>query len=77
MDTSVSNHQLWLCGRSTGGNAVDPFAVQACTAGPKASPASRRSPSEVDGELFAIRPDEQGGTDYTWLSGPNNGYGSV
>lgn len=30
---------------------------------------------EVDGELFALRPDEHGGTDYTWLTGPNNGYG--
>ena len=30
---------------------------------------------EVDGEVFAIRPDKQGGTDYTWLSGPNPGYG--
>lgn len=30
---------------------------------------------EVDGELFALRPDRQGGTHYTWLSGPNPGYG--
>ena len=30
---------------------------------------------EVDGELFALRPDQHGGTDYTWLSGPNPGYG--
>ncbi|MGC5033300.1 hypothetical protein [Micromonospora sp. DT229] len=30
---------------------------------------------EVDGEIFALRPDEGGGTDYTWLSGPNPGYG--
>jgi hypothetical protein len=30
---------------------------------------------EVDGELFVLRPDEYGGTDYTWLSGPNPGYG--
>ena len=30
---------------------------------------------EVDGELFALRTDKQGGTDYTWLSGPNTGYG--
>lgn len=30
---------------------------------------------DVDGEVFAIRPDKQGGTDYTWLSGPNPGYG--
>jgi hypothetical protein len=30
---------------------------------------------EVDGEMFALRPNEFGGTDYTWLSGPNRGYG--
>ncbi|MEU6021360.1 hypothetical protein [Micromonospora sp. NPDC047134] len=30
---------------------------------------------EVDGELFALRPDSGGGTHYTWLSGPNPGYG--
>ncbi|MGH8824544.1 MAG: hypothetical protein ACRDVN_08710 [Jiangellaceae bacterium] len=30
---------------------------------------------EVDGEVFALRPDTYGGTDYTWLSGPNTGYG--
>lgn len=30
---------------------------------------------EVDGEVFALRPDQQGGTDYTWVSGPNPGYG--
>ena len=30
---------------------------------------------EVDGEAFAMRPDEQGGTAYTWLNGPNPGYG--
>jgi hypothetical protein len=29
---------------------------------------------EVDGELFADRPNEFGGTDYSWLSGPNPGY---
>ena len=26
---------------------------------------------EVDGEVFALRSDRQGGTHYTWLSGPN------
>ncbi len=30
---------------------------------------------EVDGEMFAVRANEFGGTDYTWLSGPNPGYG--
>lgn len=30
---------------------------------------------EVDGEMFVLRSNEFGGTDYTWLSGPNPGYG--
>ncbi len=30
---------------------------------------------EVDGEVFELRPDEYGGTSYTWLTGPNQGYG--
>ena len=29
----------------------------------------------VDGELFALSPNDFGGTDYAWLSGPNPGYG--
>ncbi|GAA3240512.1 hypothetical protein ACFO1B_08705 [Dactylosporangium siamense] len=29
----------------------------------------------VDGESFALSPNEFGGTDYAWLSGPNPGYG--
>jgi hypothetical protein len=30
---------------------------------------------DVDGEMFALSPNESGGADYTWLSGPNPGYG--
>lgn len=30
---------------------------------------------DVDGELFAVGPDGRGGTSYTWLNGPNPGYG--
>jgi hypothetical protein len=30
---------------------------------------------EVDGELFALRAADGGGTTYDWLSGPNRGYG--
>ena len=30
---------------------------------------------EVHGEMFAVRPNEFGGADYTWLTGPNPGYG--
>lgn len=28
-----------------------------------------------DGETFELRPEQSGGTHYTWLSGPNQGYG--
>ena len=28
-----------------------------------------------DGETFELRPARSGGTHYTWLSGPNEGYG--
>jgi hypothetical protein len=30
---------------------------------------------ECDGEIFELRPDEFGGTHYTWASGQNPGYG--
>lgn len=30
---------------------------------------------DVDGERFAIRRGEFGGTDYDWITGPNKGYG--
>lgn len=30
---------------------------------------------EVDGEVFELRPDGSGGTHYSWISGPNPGYG--
>ena len=36
------------------------------------APAMRLS---CDGEYFELRPDSSGGTHYTWLSGPNAGYG--
>ena len=39
---------------------------------------SRRSPVlftvEVDGERFAIRRSVDGGTDYAWLTGPDQGW---
>jgi len=43
--------------------------------GTEDSPAEASFTLELDGELFAIRPAEYGGTDYTWLSRPNEGYG--
>jgi hypothetical protein len=48
---------------------------------PGLAPATEEPPDtpsltvEVDGETFALRPNTFGGTDYTWLSGPNPGYG--
>jgi hypothetical protein len=30
---------------------------------------------EVDGEVFELRPDGFGGTQYDWISGPNENYG--
>jgi hypothetical protein len=30
---------------------------------------------ECNGEIFELRPDKFGGTHYTWLGGPNPGYG--
>jgi hypothetical protein len=30
---------------------------------------------EVDGQLFELRPDDAGGTQYDWISGPNENYG--
>lgn len=30
---------------------------------------------ECDGEIIELRRDEFGGTHYSWLSGPNPGYG--
>lgn len=30
---------------------------------------------EVDGQVFVVRSNACGGTDYTWLNGPNPGYG--
>ena len=38
-------------------------------------PAAAALTLEVDGELFELRPDEYGGTGYSWLTGPNDGYG--
>jgi hypothetical protein len=30
---------------------------------------------EVDGEVFDLRPAADGGAHYTWVNGPNPGYG--
>jgi hypothetical protein len=66
-------------GINSGSDAGDSFAAQpgVCgdTAGRPDLDSARSFTLEVDGELFAVRPDDYGGTDYTWLSGPNEGYG--
>lgn len=37
--------------------------------------AARATQLDCNGEVFELRPDDFGGTHYTWLSGPNPGYG--
>jgi hypothetical protein len=55
--------------------AGDPEAVPALRPEPEGTADVTSLTLEVDGETFALRPNEFGGTDYTWLSGPNPGYG--
>lgn len=48
------------------------------TAVPGIAPEENAAPAthlECDGEVFALLPDTFGGTQYTWVSGPNPGYG--
>ena len=57
-----------------GGAGADP------SAGPGVAPADEPGAGaaitlDVDGELFALSPDDHGGTAYTRLTGPNEGYG--
>lgn len=45
---------------------------------PGVNPAHEAQPAttlDCDGEVFELRPAEHGGTHYTWLTGPNPGYG--
>ena len=45
---------------------------------PSLAPAEDAAPTaqlECDGQIFELRPDNFGGTHYTWLNGPNPGYG--
>lgn len=58
-----------------GGGEVDPEAVPGVHPATDSEADGTSFMLEVDGEMFALRPDEHGGTDYTWLSGPNTGYG--
>ena len=48
------------------------------TAFPGIAPAEDVVPAAqlaCDAEIFELRPDRFGGTHYTWLNGPNPGYG--
>lgn len=53
----------------------DPEAVPAVRPEPKEDTNVKSFTLDVDGERFALRPGDADGTDYTWLSGPNPGYG--
>ncbi|GIM98142.1 hypothetical protein Ato02nite_099350 [Paractinoplanes toevensis] len=55
------------------GDDARPDAVPGLQPEAKMSAASRTL--EVDGEVFALRPNELGGTHYAWLTGPHTGYG--
>jgi hypothetical protein len=57
------------------GGDLDPEAVPGVAADPEIDSDVPSFTLEVESEVFAIRPDKRGGTDYTWLSGPNPGYG--
>lgn len=54
--------------------AVDPFASPALYP-QQQSDSVPAIDLDVDGEVFELRPDETGGTGYSWLIGPNPGYG--
>lgn len=58
-----------------GDRRPDPAAEPGLAPAPETDPGTPSVTLDVDGELFAVHPDGQGGTAYTWLSGPNPGYG--
>jgi hypothetical protein len=53
----------------------DPAAVPGVYPGHEGAADAASFTLEVDGEVFAVSPNECGGTHYAWLSGPNPGYG--
>jgi hypothetical protein len=53
--------------------AVEP--VPGLDVGPGSQPGPLLYVLNVDGEAFAVRRGRGGGTDYDWISGPNEGYG--
>lgn len=54
---------------------TDPKAVPGEHPEPEGAADATAVTLEVDGQTFALSPNEFGGTDYTWLSGRNPGYG--
>ena len=55
--------------------AIDPLAVPGVAPAHVSDSRTAALHLEVDGEMFALRPDDYGGMNYDWLTGPNNGYG--
>jgi hypothetical protein len=66
---------LVLVDRSLSGDGDGVPAVPAAYHGTEGRPGPVMFTLDVDGERFAIRRAEEGGTAYDWLSGPNKGYG--
>jgi hypothetical protein len=54
---------------------TDPDAVPGVRPETEGAADARPLMLDVDGEVFALSPNESDGTDYTWLSGKNPGYG--
>jgi hypothetical protein len=61
--------------RSVSGGSDDATAVPDVYRGLAGGPGAVIFTVDVDGEQFAIRPSGDGGTNYDWLSGPNESYG--
>ncbi len=57
------------------GEERDDTAVPGLDTGPEGRPGPVLLTVEVDGETFAVRRGHDGGTQYDWVSGPNDGYG--
>jgi hypothetical protein len=60
---------------SDGDRQTRPEAVPGLRPEPEGTADVRSLTLEVDGEMFSLCPNEFDGTDYTWLTGPNPGYG--
>jgi len=61
--------------RCPSGDSDGSLPVPAVHPGTEGRPGSALLTLDVDGERFAIRRSEDGGTFYDWLSGRNEGYG--